>query len=61
MALSSEDFPSEKIISHINTNINININNNNNNNNSSSLPAAGGAIPQWTEDIPSYSWDSDDD
>ena len=28
---------------------------------SSSLTAAGGAIPQWTEDIPSYSWDSDDD
>jgi len=25
---------------------------------SSSLTAAGGAIPQWTEDIPSYSWDS---
>jgi hypothetical protein len=28
---------------------------------SRSLTAAGGAIPQWTEDIPSYSWDSDDD
>jgi len=28
---------------------------------SSSLTAAGGAILQWTEDIPSYSWDSDDD
>jgi len=28
---------------------------------SSSLTAAGGAIPQWTEDIPIYSWDSDDD
>jgi len=27
----------------------------------SSLTAAGGAILQWTEDIPSYSWDSDDD
>ena len=24
---------------------------------SSSLTAAGGAILQWTEDIPSYSWD----
>jgi hypothetical protein len=28
---------------------------------SSSLAAAGWAIPQWTENIPSYSWDSDDD
>jgi len=28
---------------------------------SSILTAAGGAILQWTEDIPSYSWDSDDD
>jgi len=28
---------------------------------SSSLNAAGGAIPQWTKDIPSYSRDSDDD
>jgi len=28
---------------------------------SSSLTAAGGAILQWTEDIPSYSWDSNDD
>jgi len=28
---------------------------------SSRLTAARGAIPQWTEDIPSYSWDSDDD
>jgi len=28
---------------------------------SSGLTAAGEAIPQWTEDIPSYSWDSDDD
>jgi len=28
---------------------------------SSSLTAAGGAILQWTEDIPGYSWDSDDD
>jgi len=27
---------------------------------SSSLTAAGEAIPQWTEDISSYSWDSDD-
>jgi len=48
----------------------VNNNNNNNNNNnfekwrpldSSSLSAAGGAILQWTEDIPRYSWDSDDD
>jgi len=28
---------------------------------SSSLTAAGRAILQWTEDIPSYSWDSNDD
>jgi hypothetical protein len=28
---------------------------------SSSLIAADGAIPQWTEDIPTYSWDSDGD
>jgi hypothetical protein len=28
---------------------------------SSSLAAAGWATPQWTENIPSYSWDSDDD
>jgi len=28
---------------------------------SSSLTAADGAILQWTEDIPSYSWDSDGD
>ena len=28
---------------------------------SSSLTAAGRAILQWTEDNPSYSWDSDDD
>jgi len=28
---------------------------------SSGLTAAGGAIPQWAGDIPSYSWDSDDD
>jgi hypothetical protein len=28
---------------------------------SSSLTATGGAIPQWTGDIPGYSWDSDDD
>ena len=28
---------------------------------SSSLTAAGGAIPQKKEEIPSYSWDSDDD
>jgi len=28
---------------------------------SNSLTAADGAIPQWTEDFPSYSWESDDD
>ena len=28
---------------------------------SSSLTAASGAILQWREDIPSYSWDSDGD
>jgi len=27
----------------------------------SSFTAAGGAISQWTEDIRSYSWDSDGD
>jgi len=28
---------------------------------SSILTAVAGAIPQWTEDIPSYSWDNDGD
>jgi len=28
---------------------------------SSMLTGVAGAIPQWTEDIPSYSWDNDDD
>jgi len=28
---------------------------------SKSLTAARGAILQWKEDIPGYSWDSDDD
>jgi hypothetical protein len=28
---------------------------------SSSLTAAGRVIPQWTEDIPGYSWNQDGD